>query len=273
MHLGATLRLLRVDAGLSLRDLARRIGVSSAYLSRVENGVDAPPTVERLTAIARELDVPPALLMDVANRVSPYVAEYLEDVPGSGTLFLELARRRLTGAQLARVRDFLDAEFPVRGGAHGDAPVPALAPLLAPERVMLQVSCGGWEDVVDVVAGRLAAALPGVDAARLVEGLSQLDGLSSCSVGGGVAVPHVFLPGVPSVVALVTLAKGLRVDTPDGRPLRLVVAAVDGERGRARLIRMAHVARLAARGLAERLDEARQPAQVLAALEELEALR
>lgn len=43
MHLGATLRLLRTDAGLSLRDLARRIGVSSAYLSRVENGVDAPP--------------------------------------------------------------------------------------------------------------------------------------------------------------------------------------------------------------------------------------
>ncbi|NVJ26605.1 helix-turn-helix domain-containing protein [Myxococcus sp. AM011] len=272
MHLGATLRLLRVDAGLSLRDMARRIGVSSAYLSRVEHGVDAPPTAERLTAIARELDVPPALLMDVANRMSPYVSEYLEDVPGAGTLFLELARRRLSGTQLARVRDFLDAEFPVRGGL-SDAAVPALAPLLTPERVVLQLSCGGWEDVLDVVAGRLAAALPGWDAARLAERLRQRDEESSCAVGGEVAVPHVFLQGAAPVAALVTLAKGLHVDTPDGRPLRLVVAAVDGERGRVRLTRMAHVARLAARGLAARLDGARQPGQVLAVLEELEALR
>src|SRR3712207_1940181 len=89
MHLGATLRLLRVDAGLSLRDLARRIGVSSAYLSRVENGLDAVPTPERLAAIARELDVPSTLLMDVAHRVSPFVASYLEQVPGAGRLFLE----------------------------------------------------------------------------------------------------------------------------------------------------------------------------------------
>lgn len=273
MHLGATLRLLRVDAGLSLRDMARRIGVSSAYLSRVENGVDAPPTVERLTAIARELDVPPALLMDVANRVSPYVTEYLEAVPGSGTLFLELARRRLSGAELARVRGFLDAEFPVRGGGPSDAPVPALAPLLAPERVVLQLSCEGWDDVLDVVAGRLASALPGVDAARLAESLRRRDITSSCAVGAEVAVPHVFVPGVAPVAALVTMAKGLAVDTPDGRPLRLVVAAADGELGRVRLVRMAHVARLAARGLSARLSEARQPGQVLAILEELEALR
>ncbi|WP_228556714.1 hypothetical protein [Myxococcus sp. AB025B] len=72
--------------------------------------------------------------------------------------------------------------------------------------------------------------------------------------------------------ALVTLAKGLAVDTPDGRPPRLV-AAVDGELGRVRLVRMAHVARLAARGLSARLGEARQPSRVFAILEELEALR
>jgi len=272
MHLGATLRLLRVDAGVSLRDMARRIGVSSAYLSRVENGVDAPPTPERLAAIARELDVPPALLMDVTQRVSPYVAGYLEEVPGAGTLFLEIARRRLSGAQLARVRTFLDSEFPMRG-ARGEESVPPLASLLAPERVVVQLSCAGWDDVLDVVAGRLGAALPGVEAARLVEQLRRRDEESSCAVGGGVAVPHAFLPGATPVAALVTLAKPLQVDTPDGQPLRLVVAAVDGGRGRARLMRLAHTARLAAHGLAERLLDARQPHQVLAVLEELEALR
>lgn len=272
MHLGATLRLLRVDAGLSLRDLARRIGVSSAYLSRVENGVDAPPTQERLAAIARELDVPPALLMDVANRVSPYVASYLEEVPAAGTLLLDLARRRLSAAELTRVRAFLDAEFPVRE-PRGDAPVPALAPLLAPERMVLQLSCEDWEDALDVVAGRLAAARPGVDAERLAEELRRREEESPCAVGNGVAMPHVFTGGASPAAALVTLATPLKADTPDGQPLRLVVALVDGGHGRERLVRLAHVARLAGRGLADRLLTARQPGEVLAMLEELEALR
>lgn len=272
MHLGATLRLLRVDAGVSLRDMARRIGVSSAYLSRVENGVDAPPTAERLAAIARELDVPPALLMDVAQRVSPYVAGYLEEVPGAGTLFLEIARRRLSGAQLAKVRAFLDAEFPVRAGRDG-SPVPPLAPLLAPERIVVQLSCAGWDDVLDVIAGRLGASLPGMDAGALVDELRRRDEESSCAVGGGVAVPHAVLSGAAPVAALVTLAKPLKVDTPDGQPLRLVVATVDGGRSNARLVRLAHVARLAAHGLADRLLDARQPREVLSVLEELESLR
>ncbi|RKG76499.1 helix-turn-helix domain-containing protein [Corallococcus terminator] len=272
MHLGATLRLLRVDAGLSLRDLARRIGVSSAYLSRVEHGVDAPPTQERLTAIARELDVPPALLMDVANRVSPYVAGYLEDVPAAGTLLLDIARRKLTGAQLARVRAFLDAEFPLRE-ARGDEPVPALGSLLCAERVVVRLSCEDYEDALDVVAGRLASALPGLDASALAQGLRQREGDAPSQVGSGVAVPHAFVPGASPVAALVTLARPLKTNAPDGQPLRLVVALVDGHMGRARLMRLAHVARLAGRGLADRLQGAGEPQQVLETLEELEALR
>ena len=33
MHFGATLRLLRMESGISLRALAQRVGVSGAYLS------------------------------------------------------------------------------------------------------------------------------------------------------------------------------------------------------------------------------------------------
>ncbi|MBJ6760523.1 PTS sugar transporter subunit IIA [Myxococcaceae bacterium JPH2] len=272
MHMGATLRLLRVDAGLSLRDLARRIGVSSAYLSRVENGLDAPPTQERLSAIARELDVPAALLMDVANKVSPYVTGYLEEVPAAGTLLLDIARRRLTAAQLARVRNFLDAEFPVRE-ARGDEPVPALSSLLSPERVVLQLGCESWDDALDVVAGRLAAACPGVDSARLAAHLRQREEESASTVGNGVATPHGYSAGAAPAAVLVTLAQPLPRDTPDGQPLRLVVALLDGLHGRARLVRLAHVARLAGRGMADWLMDARQPAEVIARLEELEALR
>ncbi|RYZ33983.1 MAG: transcriptional regulator [Myxococcaceae bacterium] len=210
--------------------------------------------------------------MDVANRVSPYVAGYLEDVPAAGTLLLDIARRKLTGAQLARVRAFLDAEFPLRE-ARGDEPVPALGALLCAERVVVQLSCEDYEDALDVVAGRLASALPGLDAAALAEGLRQREGEAPSQVGNGVAVPHAFVPGAAPVAALVTLARPLKTGAPDGQPLRLVVALVDGHLGRARLMRLAHVARLAGRGLADRLQGAGEAWQVLETLEELEALR
>jgi PTS system nitrogen regulatory IIA component len=272
MHLGATIRLLRVDAGLSLRDLARRIGVSSAYLSRVENGLDAAPTPERLAAIARELDVPPALLVDVTHRVSPFVAHYLEQVPGASMLFLELARRNLSGHQLARVREFLDAEFPVRAAGQ-EIPVPALASLLAPERMVLHLTCTALEDALDVAAGRLAAACPGVSALRVMAELKRREAEASSMVGSGVAVPHAFIEHAAPLAALVTLAKPLQAETPDRVPLRLLVVLVGGERGRAHLMRLAHVARLASHGLAERLADEEQPRQLLVRLEELEALR
>jgi PTS system nitrogen regulatory IIA component len=272
MHLGATIRLLRVDAGLSLRDLARRIGVSSAYLSRVENGLDAAPTPERLAAIARELDVPPTLLMDVANRVSPFVAHYLEQVPGASMLFLEMARRGLSGPQLARVREFLDAEFPMRS-APQETVVPALASLLTPERMVLRLTCTALEDALDVAAGRLVGACPGVSAPRLVAELKRREAEASSMVGNAVVVPHAFIEHAAPVAAVVTLAKPLPAETPDGVPLRLLVVLVGGERGRAHLMRLAHVARLASHGLAERIADAEHPQQLLTRLTELEALR
>jgi PTS system nitrogen regulatory IIA component len=270
MHFGATLRLLRVDAGLSLRDLARRIGVSSAYLSRVEHGLDAVPTPERLSAIARELDVPPALLMDAAHRINPFVASYLEQEPGARSLVLELARRKLTGAQLTRVRQLLEQEFPLPA-ARRDAPPTPLAPLLSPERIVLGLSCARLEDALDLMAGRLAAARPEVGAAALAAMLRRREEERPSAVGNGVAVPHASMMGgsVP-MAALVTLAHPLKADTPDGMPLRVLVVLMS-ERGRTHLCRLAHIARLANHGLADRLVEARDAQQVLERLEALDA--
>jgi PTS system nitrogen regulatory IIA component len=271
MHVGATLRLLRVGAGLSLRDLARRIGVSSAYLSRVEHGLDAIPTPERLEAIARELEVPHTLLMDVTHRVNPLVSSYLEQEPAARSLALELARRQLTAAQLVRVREFLDREFPLPRALKDTQSMP-LAPLLSPERIIVGFSCAGLEDALDVAAGRLAALKPDMGATALATMLRRREEDLPSTVGNGVAVPHAFVSGwTQAAAAVVTLARPLRVDTPDGQPLRLLVVLV-GQRGRAHLMRMAHVARLASAGLADRLGDARDSHQVLERLSELDAM-
>jgi transcriptional regulator with XRE-family HTH domain len=54
--LGAAIRAERVTAGLSLRDLAERTGVSNAYLSQIERGLHEP-SISVLSAIGEALDV------------------------------------------------------------------------------------------------------------------------------------------------------------------------------------------------------------------------
>jgi transcriptional regulator with XRE-family HTH domain len=54
--LGAQLRAGRERAGLSVRELARRIGVSASLLSQVERGL-AQPSVGTLWAVVTELDL------------------------------------------------------------------------------------------------------------------------------------------------------------------------------------------------------------------------
>lgn len=266
MHIGATLRLLRTGAGVGLRELAGRVGVSSAYLSRVESGIDPTPTPERLAAIAVELGVSPALLIEAGGRVSAYVGSYLEEVPAASAFVLELARRRLTAAQIARLRAFLDDELPL-ARPRGEANAPSLAGLLDPERVVTGVVCRRLSDAIDVLAPRLDPGSAGK--ALVVQALRERGDDAALPIGSGVAVLPVVVPGGPRA-ALATLARPLRMPTPDEQPVSVLVALTTAERGPAHVATLARIARLAARGLAERLGEATDPRDVAVALAALD---
>ncbi len=67
---GPAVRQARMRSGLTLRALASAIGVSVGTMSAIENGKVAL-TIDRLTEIARHLDVPPAHLL----RPQPEVEE------------------------------------------------------------------------------------------------------------------------------------------------------------------------------------------------------
>lgn len=240
MGFGAALRLLRVDAGASLRELAAAVGVSSAYLSRIENGHDPAPTPDRLVAIARALGVSPALMIELAERVGPTVAAYLGEVPAANRLFLEIARRGLSAAQVARVLAFVEAEFPdgrcevERWTLHG---------LLAPERVVLGMRCASVDDVIDLAAIRLAPVFPASSPVVLAAALRAREAAASTALGRGLMVPHTSVPAGPPAGALITLATPLP-GGPDGVPIRvaLVLAGI-ADRSLALLPRAALLAR------------------------------
>lgn len=60
---GTRVRQARADAGMTVRELARRIGVSASHVSQVERGIGAF-SVPALYAVARELDVSMHALLD-----------------------------------------------------------------------------------------------------------------------------------------------------------------------------------------------------------------
>lgn len=270
-HFGATLRLLRLESGLGLRDLARRLNVSGAYLSRVENGLDSIPTPARLEAIAGALQIPFPLLLDLAHRVSPLVVEYVDAVPDAGTLLLEIASRRLDAAELAVVRDFLDERFPSKeiasaGNWRG------LSELLTPARVILRFSGSSIDDVIDVAVGRLESETA-QNRYAIAAALKRRERDVSGAIGGGVAVLCANTESETPAAVVVTLAKALAIDTPDGQGVRLVVVLAGPRTSSERRIGLARVARLASRGLCSELAEMDAPAVVIAHLARLEKLR
>ncbi|MFV8754863.1 helix-turn-helix domain-containing protein [Nannocystaceae bacterium ST9] len=270
MHFGATLRLLRMEAGISLRDLAGRIGVSGAYLSRVENGHDGSPTPDRLIAIADALGLPRAVLVELARQAGPAVDGYLQRTPEAGSLFLDIARRGLQGPQIARIKAFLDAEFPLPAG---EVQTHRLVDLLPASRVVIGVSCSDLEDLVSVAASRLGDE---VDARVVVQRVLAREREQPTAIGGGFAVLHVALepkaePVVETAVML-TLAQPFALATPDQRAIRVVFLLIYGPDRRARLELVTRVARLASYDIADELCAAASAEQARAIVERVESL-
>jgi PTS system nitrogen regulatory IIA component len=238
---GATLRMLRLEAGIGLRELARQVGVSGAYLSRVETGRDPAPTAERLTAIAAALDVPEETLMGLAHRRSEVVAEYLERVPAANALFLEIARRDLGVAQVARVAEFIAAEF--EPAERGNDPH-ALSRLISAARSRLGAECADLSQLIEVGASLCVPARSRARAESLAALINERESEASTFIGNGFAVPHAIIAGRRPVAALITPARPLSYPTPDGKPITTAIVLVSGDR-RGHLETLARIARLA----------------------------
>ena len=96
---GSTARQIRErrranDRRFSLRQVAYRIGVEPAYLSKIERGEVAPPSEATTVRLAKELDQDPDVFLAMAGKVSSDLQEIIRKRP---KLFAELIRQ-LKGA-------------------------------------------------------------------------------------------------------------------------------------------------------------------------------
>ncbi len=82
--------LRREDRRYSVRQVAQRVGVEPAYLSKIERGDVAPPSEAKIRALAGELGEDPDVLLAMAGKVSSDLLEVIRKRP---RLFAELIRQ------------------------------------------------------------------------------------------------------------------------------------------------------------------------------------
>ena len=84
------MNLRAADRSFSIRQVATRVGLEPSYLSKIERGEQAPPSEEKIIALAGDLGEDPDVLLALAGKVSRDLKEIIRSRP---TLFAELIRQ------------------------------------------------------------------------------------------------------------------------------------------------------------------------------------
>jgi len=78
---GETVRTLREAQSLGLRAAAEQLGISPAYLSRIERGRERPPRPELIRKLATLFGGDADVLFRLAQSTDPELADYVNSVP------------------------------------------------------------------------------------------------------------------------------------------------------------------------------------------------
>jgi transcriptional regulator with XRE-family HTH domain len=97
---GETIRNLRVAQDLGLRETATKVGISPAYLSRIERGKERPPRPEIIKTLAKYLAADPDVLFRLSSSTDPEINDYLNDRPELMTLLRFLKDTDFTNKEI-----------------------------------------------------------------------------------------------------------------------------------------------------------------------------
>jgi len=104
-------RLRRDDRRFSVRQVAQRVGIEPAYLSKVERAEVAPPSEATTVRLAEELGQDPDVMLALAGKVSSDLQEIIRKRP---RLFADLIRQLKEApddAVLRIVREVRDGDW------------------------------------------------------------------------------------------------------------------------------------------------------------------
>ena len=110
---GRIIRDLRLKkTQYSLRKFAETVGISPAYLSRLESDRDPPPSEEIVIKIADALGADSDELLSHANKVSPDLIKIIKNHPKSVPAFLRLAKEKnLSEEDWERISEYVELKM------------------------------------------------------------------------------------------------------------------------------------------------------------------
>lgn len=81
LKFGAFVRREREAREIGLREMAKKIGVSPTYMSKVERDEFTPPTEDKVRAIAQIIECDPDELLALAGRMPSDLADIIKRAP------------------------------------------------------------------------------------------------------------------------------------------------------------------------------------------------
>jgi transcriptional regulator with XRE-family HTH domain len=101
-NFGALVRQEREAKEIGLREMAKKIGISPTYLSKIERGDFDPPAEDKVRRIAEIIGHDPDELLALAGRVSADLTKIIREHPRQLADFLRTARG-LSAEDIARL--------------------------------------------------------------------------------------------------------------------------------------------------------------------------
>ena len=225
---GPTIRLLRQAKGISLREMARRLGVSPAFLSQIEAGRQHKIPKQRIVQVAAMLGVSEAYLLGTAKQVHPDVLEFLQGTPEAAEFMATAMKSGLAAEDFADLRDALKDKS--RKGFVRRATLPAtarkkkrskrdaedLASYLEPSLCVTGLIVQNKNRLFQRFAKLVTKKNKSLATDTLLEKLEERERQAPTIVGGGVAIPHAFVSDLDHpIIGAVSLKRTIPF-TPNG---------------------------------------------------------
>ncbi|MDH3216143.1 MAG: PTS sugar transporter subunit IIA [Candidatus Krumholzibacteria bacterium] len=256
---GPTIRLLRQAKGISLRELARKLGVSPAFLSQIEAGRQHKIPKQRIVQVADMLGVSVGYLLGTARQVHPDVLEFLRETPEAAEFMITAMQSGLAAEDFAGLREALKdragkgfvrrATLPATGRKKKRSKkdvdedlVSYLDPSLCVTGVIVQNKDRLFQRFAKLVTKRNKSLATDM----VLERLQHRERQAPTIVGGGVAIPHAFVPqlGQP-IIGAVSLKRSVPFSTNgDGRVRTVFFVIGDETKPQFHVSMLARIARL-----------------------------
>ena len=116
---GEVIREARVARNMSLRELAKRVGITPSYVSDIENDRRVPAE-DVLRALSTELELDFDDLMARSGRLGSRAVRYMSRMPAAGVLFRRLSEENAPEDLLEKLSQTLQNELSNRKRNEGD---------------------------------------------------------------------------------------------------------------------------------------------------------